>query len=334
MARAVEFIASLNELHALRSQWNALWQADSQATPFQSPAWLLPWAHHFACDRTRAVVLRGHDALVAVVPFFTWQGKLLLAGTGLSDYGDGLFAPGHDAAAGAVLNALCAAARKLDCDCVDLQQLRVTSPLLQAAALPDWRSEISDGDVCPVAVLTGVDGLDGIPSRRKKNLAYARRSLARLSDCCIRLAGADELARTLARIAQLHAQRWGARDEAGIFRDARTHAFIDAALPELAGDEVLRLHILQINAEIAAAALVVRNPSVACLYLCTFDARWSRYSPGLMTIEAAMRHAANEGTREFHFLRGREAYKHDLGAVDAPTFRRRLWPCLRSRRLA
>jgi hypothetical protein len=48
------------------------------------------------------------------------------------DYGVGLFAPRYDAAAGGVLDALCGAALELDCDCVDLQQLRVTLPLGRA----------------------------------------------------------------------------------------------------------------------------------------------------------------------------------------------------------
>jgi CelD/BcsL family acetyltransferase involved in cellulose biosynthesis len=69
----------------------------------------------------------------------------------------------------------------------------------------------------------------------------------------------------------------------------------------------------------------VRHQGAACLYLCTFDARWSRYSPGLLTIAGAMGHAANSGAQHFHFLRGREAYKYELGAVDTPTYRRRLW---------
>jgi len=321
----MEIVTTLGELHTLRARWNALWHADTRATAFQSPAWLLPWAQHFAPERTGAVALHAQDALVALIPFFSWQGKLLLAGTGPSDYGDGLFAGAHVDAA-AVLQALCAVARDLHCDCVDLQQLREISPLLQAPAPSGWQAAISAGDTCPVAMLTGGDGLDGIPARRKKKLAYAARSLQRRADHVVRLVAVDELEHAMAATAYMHAQRWGAREESGIFSDTRMRAFIADALPELAADEVLRLHVLQIGAEeIAAAALVLRNRSAACLYLCTFAERWSRYSPGLLTIAGAMRHAANEGAQQFHFLRGGETYKYDLGAVDTPTYRRRLW---------
>src|SRR6185503_17518592 len=128
----MKIVSTLAELEALRSDWMQLWRDDTSATPFQAPAWLLPWARQFAPDRTRALVASAAGRLIALLPFFTWQRKLLLAGTGPSDYGDGLFAPGHADAAQPLLAQLCDMARELGCECVDLQQLRPNSPLLRA----------------------------------------------------------------------------------------------------------------------------------------------------------------------------------------------------------
>lgn len=320
---AIETLTKLAALDALRPQWQTLWRGDAQATPFQVAAWLLPWAHHFAPDRTRALALYTDRRLAALVPFFTWHGKLLLAGTGPSDYGDGVFADRSVASASLLLERLAAEADASSCDVIDLQQLPPHSPLLSAAAPPGWRSESVDGDVCPVAALTGADGLDGISVRQRKDLAYAARALRRHAECRIELARADELDAVIAQIAALHAQRWGTREESGIFTDPRMRAFIDCALRELATADILRLHVLRVRGEIAAAAIVLRSHTAACLYTCTFDTQWSRYSPGLQTIAAAMRHAASDGAREFHFLRGQEAYKYRLGAT-AMRPRRRL----------
>jgi CelD/BcsL family acetyltransferase involved in cellulose biosynthesis len=68
----------------------------------------------------------------------------------------------------------------------------------------------------------------------------------------------------------------------------------------------------------------VQGHEAAYFYLSGFDPAWSRISPGMVTIAAAMTTAAGEGAREFHFLRGREPYKYRLGAADRSTVRRML----------
>src|SRR5690348_18311719 len=77
-ARSVEVLGSLSELAALRAEWWALWHALQQPIPFLSPSWLLCWARHYAPDRTRAIAVREHGVLVALLPFFNWRGELLL----------------------------------------------------------------------------------------------------------------------------------------------------------------------------------------------------------------------------------------------------------------
>src|SRR5688572_5659157 len=88
-------VISLPELESVRAEWQALYQRCPQATPFQSPAWLIPWARHFA-PRTQAITVRRARTLIALIPFFTWQSSVLLAGTGPTDYVDGLFASDAD----------------------------------------------------------------------------------------------------------------------------------------------------------------------------------------------------------------------------------------------
>src|SRR6185437_5585189 len=114
-ARHIEVLGSLSELTALRAEWWTLWHSLPDATPFLSPTWLLCWARHYAPDRTRAIAVREHGILVALLPFFNWRGELLLAGTGPSDYGDALIAPGREELASVLLEALGSAAGALGC---------------------------------------------------------------------------------------------------------------------------------------------------------------------------------------------------------------------------
>src|SRR5690348_16292115 len=132
-ARSVEVLGSLSDLAALRAEWWELWHALQQPIPFLSPSWLLCWARHYAPDRTRAIAVREHGILVALLPFFNWCGELLQAGTGPSDYGDALIAPGREELASLLLEALGSAAGALGCARIDLKQLFAASPLLHAS---------------------------------------------------------------------------------------------------------------------------------------------------------------------------------------------------------
>jgi CelD/BcsL family acetyltransferase involved in cellulose biosynthesis len=85
---------------------------------------------------------------------------------------------------------------------------------------------------------------------------------------------------------------------------------------------LLRLHVLQGGARPIAALLGLRGGAMSCFYISGFDPEWARYSPGSITVLAAIREAALEGAREFHFLRGREPYKYRFGAHDTFTYRR------------
>ena len=63
-----EVLATDAALRALRPEWEALWRR-ATATPFQSPAWLLPWWGAFGTGRPRAAVLRGGDGrLLGLLP--------------------------------------------------------------------------------------------------------------------------------------------------------------------------------------------------------------------------------------------------------------------------
>jgi CelD/BcsL family acetyltransferase involved in cellulose biosynthesis len=318
----VDILTGLAALETQHAAWMQLWQCTPDATPFQSPAWTLAWARHFAPDRTYAVVARAHDRLRALMPFFVWERKLLLAGTGPSDYGDGLFGTPDPQIAADVLMRLCEAAVDLDCECIDLQQLRGGSPLLDAPGPRGWHSEISAGISCPVAPIRGPDGAAEVSAHWRKNAERAERQLQREFVLGARCAEQHELPVAASTLERLHRLRWGARDTSQAFDDALMRAFLYDAIPQLGADGLLRLQCLRIDGETVAMVFAMGTPCAHYFYMSGFDPRWSRYSTGLVTILAAMRQAAREHAQEFHFLRGNEAYKYHLGATDQPTFRR------------
>jgi len=314
----VDAVTGVAELRALHGEWQRLWLHCADATPFQAPAWLLPWAEHFAPDRTQAIAIRSQGNLCGLLPFFTRQGTVLLAGTGPSDYADGLFAQAPQRLATLALSELCAAAVALGCARVDLQQLRPESPLLQAAVPAGWRDRTEAGTPCPVALIRGECGLDAISPHWRANARRSERLLRQ--DFAIEFAlgdGADA-----AELERLHGLRWGGADATPVFSDPAMHAFLHDALPLLAQDGLLRLHKLTLDGRCAAMAFGLAARDTLQLYMGVFDPQWSRYSTGLVTILHAIQCAAAEGAQQLHFLRGSEGYKYHLGASDRPTHRR------------
>src|SRR5947209_20331738 len=69
-AITTEEITDTTALHSLGPEWTDLWQRCSWVTPFQSPAWLLPWWQYFGGANLRTVALRRAGLLVGLVPLF------------------------------------------------------------------------------------------------------------------------------------------------------------------------------------------------------------------------------------------------------------------------
>jgi CelD/BcsL family acetyltransferase involved in cellulose biosynthesis len=314
----VDAVTGLADLRALHSEWQQLWLRCTNASPFQAPAWLLPWAEHFAPERTQALALRSQGNLCGLLPFFTADGAVLLAGTGPSDYGDALFADDTLRLATLALSELCAAAVALGCDRIDLQQLRPDSPLLQADVPAGWSDRTEAGTPCPIAPIRGERGLDAISAHWRGNARRSERLLRQDFAVDFMLGNGNDAA----ELERLHSLRWGNADATPAFSNPTTHAFLFAALPLLAQDGLLRMHKLTLDGQCAAMVFGLAAHDTLQLYMGVFDPQWSRYSTGLVTILHAMQCAAAEGARQLHFLRGSEGYKYPLGASDSPTHRR------------
>ena len=57
-ALEIEEATTMAALEALRPDWTKLWLRSPAATPFQSPAWLIPWWRHFGNDELLVLAAR------------------------------------------------------------------------------------------------------------------------------------------------------------------------------------------------------------------------------------------------------------------------------------
>src|SRR5690242_1723114 len=87
-----EWIRDPAAFAALEPEWWTLWRQSPSATPFQSPAWLLPWWRAFAPGELNGLAVRRSDRLIALAPHYVEAGargrRVLPIGISVSDYHD------------------------------------------------------------------------------------------------------------------------------------------------------------------------------------------------------------------------------------------------------
>lgn len=317
----IRILADEAALSALEPEWRDLWERDPAATPFQSPAWLLPWVRTFADSDWLVATMRRRGRLIAVLPLFCVDDvhgrRLLSMGAGISDYGDGVFdhEVGCEAAASMLIMALS------DWRAIELLQIPPGSPLLAAPAPEGWSDCRGSAEPCPVMPLPTV-----LSRHMRQNLRYYRRRVERSGIEHASTSSGDAALTLLECLFALHGARWQTRGSPGVLAHDKIRSFHRQAVPALADAGLLRMHVLHQRGMPVAVGYMLTAKVRAYDYITGFDPDLAPLGLGTVLIGCAIEAAVGEGAREFDFLRGREDYKYRWGAHDRPTFTR----CLRS----
>lgn len=316
----VEVIEDMAALAALAPEWRDLWARDEKASPFQSPAWLVPWRRAFAPGPLHVVALRRNGRLAALAPFYVEQAeraRLLPIGISLSDNLDILAE--DDEAAQAVCDALL---RDAPCDRVEIENTPEHGRARGVRDPDGWRSHQKQNEVCPVLAL-GETWDAAIPARKRRQWRRAVRAAEARGG--LRVVDArDRIPEFLDHLSRLHHARWETRDEDGVLADEAVQRFHRLAAPELAAAGLGRFYLLECAGRIAGAYYGLAAKRRACAYIGGFDPEFATESPGAILIAHAMREANAQGAERFDFLRGGEAYKYAWGAQDEAVYRR-IW---------
>ena len=315
-------------LEALAPAWQELWGRAPAATPFQSPAWLIPWWHAIGGGDLRVLTAQTDGHLVAVLPLYLQHGrelgKLLPLGIAISDYLDGLFQEGCGlAAAEAMLRHL---AGRDDWRCCELHPLRADSPLLEVRAPSGCCDEVLAFEPSlALAVPAGARQLDDVlPRKMRANLRYFRGRAERAGRVVFETATAATVRECLEALIRLHDARWQRLEQPGVLADPGVRRFHRTATPLLLRAGLLRLHALRLDERIIAVMYALRARGRAYLYLCGFDPEFAALSPGTLVFAHSIWQAMREGAREVDFLRGRERYKYFWGVRERPCYGRML----------
>lgn len=319
----VEIADTTNALERLADRWEALWRRDPNATPFQSPQWLLSWWKHFGSDTPHVIASTSDDAIDALAPLYVLRDEDsgeslgLFLGTGNSDYLDVL----GDA------SLLIESIARADCQLWDLQQLRPSSGLL-SVPLPDgWSDNVEDQDPCPVLPIENAgDELQNLLSTHaRKKLRYFRRCLEREGEVRYESATAESLDGLLDALYELHAARWQKRGLPGVLADEVTQSFHRDVARRMLDAGALRMYAVRVNDRIVAVFYGFAHQGTVYYYLSGYDPALEKLSIGNVIVAHAIENAIRDGATTFDFLRGAEEYKYAWGAKDRMNRRRQMF---------
>ncbi len=314
---AISLVTDDTDLQSLEPAWQALWDRVPGATPFQSPAWLLPWWRVFGTARPMVACLRDGNRLAGLLPLYVLEEdghrKLLPLGIGISDYCDALLEPDvpDDAVRGLLAEAL-DAGRSAGARVCDLVDVPAASRLRQASPPVGWHSAWRPDMPCPVLPLPAwaADAPAVVPARQRRKLRMNRHRADRAGGWRLEEATRATAPDLLDQLLRLQAQRWHEVDPA-------VRQFHRAALPNLLETGLLRLAALHVAGRMAALCYALSDRQQRLMfYMIGFDPALAAVSPGSLLIAAMIDEAIARECPAVHFLRGGESYKYAWGAQD------------------
>lgn len=319
----------------LRAEWELLLDEDPGATIFQGPRFLSRWADVLGRRATARVHTVHRDGrLIGIVPESheregTPTGPIevrrFLGGTEVTDYLGPVARPEDRAdVADAYMRELAG-----DPDWDELVAGGLAADTGWAGAL--LRSGKDHGlivfehdveDVCPRVDLSG--GYEGylsrLPGKHRHELGRKARKLARDAGELevVRVPG-DEVVDRLGDFLDMAAQT--EPDKAGFFAQDDVRDWFTALAEEFVGDDVFRLHQLDVGGMPAAMTVSLVKGREWGLYNSAFDSTLRQLAPGMVLVGELIKVAAEEGCEVVDLLRGDEPYKYRFGAQDRPVER-------------
>ncbi len=309
---------------SLEPGWRALAPRAATGSVFTHPSWLRAWWSVLrTSEELRLLSFREGGELLGIAPLMGSGGAVrFIATSDVCDYHDVVAAPG---ALEACLRALLEHAEGCGWQTLELDGLVQGTPTL--AMLPDlarqreWRAEQGPDGSSPTKALpaTWDDYLQGLDGKDRHELRRKLRRLSAAGQVRVETATAPaDLPERLPLFLDLLKQ---SREEKAQFMTLERERFFYRLAEAMAAEGLLRLYFLELDGAKVAASLCFDYGGAVLLYNSGYNTRYAPLSAGLLLKALVLKEAIERGRRVFHFLRGAEAYKYDLGAEDTQLFR-------------
>lgn len=113
------------------------------------------------------------------------------------------------------------------------------------------------------------------------------------------------------------------RKEKAAFMTPRMESFFRSVAERMARDRLLRFGIINLDDQ-PVAMVMCFDYNCVYLYNSGYDPRYRAVSAGLVCKVLCIKDSIERGRRKFDFLKGGEAYKHQLGGREVPLYRCRI----------
>jgi CelD/BcsL family acetyltransferase involved in cellulose biosynthesis len=321
----IEIVDDPNRFEQLRGEWNELLQSSVADCLFLTWEWLYTWWKHLADDRRLFIVVVRSDAtLIAIAPLaltvprgagFLALPSLEFLGTGVvgSDYLDIIVRAGAERETLDALATCLAGERAV----LRLSQCRqgasAAEGLARVLGSSGWGECRQTTDACPFIRLAGHSWesyLASLGSAHRYNFQRRFRNATKMFEVRFEQARSAAACRdALARLFTLHELRWNTRGGSDAFHTPAVRQFHEELSQVALERDWLRLFVLSLDGEPAAALYGFRYRHVFYFYQSGLEPRYQKHSVGLVAMGLAIKTAIDEGAQEYDLLHGQEAYK-------------------------
>ena len=322
-------LTRVEELEAIRSEWDALAHLDARDGFFRTSGWYLSWLRCVRPDAQPFVITARSedDRLVGLAPLCLYSYQDL--GFRLDTVG---FA-GAEIVSGDFLDVLAEPterARVLNATFDALQENRSRWGLLQLGevlisgelhSIAKTRAgemglalREEQENICPFILLPSSfdEYLKGLNKSVRYNIRRRTKMILEEKNGSIEVCqGPADVSKGVDALVQLHHARWRSRNDPGTLGRPGFVNFIRDVCANPPGGSSYRLYVLRHAGQPAGAFLVFYFGESALYYQAGWDPNSpiERYSPGMVLMARSIQDAIDAGKHYYEFLRGDEAYK-------------------------
>ena len=269
----LEIVRETAQLAQLRPEWSKFVHSLEDINPFQTPEWQFTWWSRFGAGDLYVMVFRSVDAIVGIVPCFLLERRMILLGTGISDYLEPPISPRHRSEVLALLRNHLTANSKWDV--CSWQDLSATSPLATLNFGDHFEAKLFQDLECTELSISG--DFAAFWETRPFGL---RRNVRRYSDKTTFSVVAQADPEYLNVLIRLHGERWERRGEAGMNAVNGTAAFLWDLARGMDNADMLRIFTLRYQGKVVAVTLAFVLRSTIYSFLSAHDSEFEVFGFG------------------------------------------------------
>lgn len=166
--------------------------------------------------------------------------------------------------------------------------------------------------ICPYIAANGTweDFVSGLSKNMRYNLRRRTRNLLEKQNAQFgMITESGQVQEAVARLFELHEQRWDTREGTSIFKKDLRLSFHQAASARFFESDILRLFFIRVEDKPSAMLYCFEYGGELMYFQAGFDPHYEKQSIGLVLMGKCIQYTFEHGLTRFDFMRGAEDYK-------------------------